>query len=191
MKKLSLYAAVAFMSLLFASCGKIDYKSFVGTWGVEKIEYYNIDYAGNPIPASLESYTFDPNDIDNGIQLIFREDQTGEMRDSDIDSLPYINSNNDTVYIYCPDTTLVYPFSCSFDKKERVLYTTMDYGDYILTFRMYVSDMTANSFVYENEYDKNYMEKAYLKRLSNSTAKSASRTTPKHPRKKGSFLGGR
>ena len=191
MKKLSLFAALALVSMLFASCGKIEYKSFVGTWGVEKIEYYNIDYAGNPIPASMESYNYDPNDTDNGIQLIFREDQTGEMRDSDIDSLAVINSDNDTVYIHCPDTTLVYPFTCSFDKKERVLYTTMDYGSYILTFRMYVSDMTANSFIYENEYDKNYMEKAYLKRLSNSTSKSASRTAPKHPRKPGSFLGGR
>ena len=49
---------VAIMSAAFVSCNK-DYTAFVGTWGVEKIEYYNIDYAGDPIPASYSS--FDPN----------------------------------------------------------------------------------------------------------------------------------
>ena len=55
MKKLTLFATIAVAAILFASCNKIDYKSFVGTWGVEKIEYYNIDYAGNPIAASMET----------------------------------------------------------------------------------------------------------------------------------------
>ena len=54
-------------------------KVFIGTWGVEKIDYYNIDYAGNPIVASIMTYAYDPNDISNGIQLVFREDNTGEI----------------------------------------------------------------------------------------------------------------
>ena len=45
MKKLTYLTMVAIAALMFTSCSKNDYKSFVGTWGVEKIEYYNIDYA--------------------------------------------------------------------------------------------------------------------------------------------------
>ena len=70
MKKVTLLTMMAMMAMLFASCSKTDYKTFIGTWGVEKIEYYNIDYAGNPIAASLETFTFDPNDTNNGIQLV-------------------------------------------------------------------------------------------------------------------------
>jgi hypothetical protein len=46
-------------------------------------------------------------------------------------------------------------------------------------------------FIYEKEDDKNYMERAYLKRLSNTPSKSASRQTVKHPHKPGSLLGDR
>ena len=53
MKKLTLFATLAILAVMFASCKKVDYNAFVGTWGVEKIEYYNIDYAGNPIAASF------------------------------------------------------------------------------------------------------------------------------------------
>ena len=84
---------MAMVAMLFASCSKTDFKSFIGTWGVEKIEYYNIDYAGNPIAASLETFTFDPNDTNNGIQLVFRTDKTGEMRDSAIDSIPKVEKH--------------------------------------------------------------------------------------------------
>ena len=82
MRKLTLIAAVAFAAMLFTSCGKHDYDEFVGTWSAEKVEYYNIDYAGNPIPASMETYTYDPEDVDNSIRLTFKADRTGEMRDS-------------------------------------------------------------------------------------------------------------
>ena len=59
MKKLTLFV-MAFVALLFASCNKnkTDYKSFVGTWGVEKIEYFNIDYYGHPISSSIESFNY-------------------------------------------------------------------------------------------------------------------------------------
>ena len=67
----------------------------------------------------------------------------------------------------------------------------MDYDSLLRTFRLKINDMDKNSFIYENEYDKDYMEKAYLKRISESTSKSGSRQAVKHPHKPGSLLGGR
>ena len=185
------------MALTFASCGKSSYKSFIGTWGVEKIEYYNIDYAGNPIAASFESYTYNPDDPNNSIQLIFRKDQTGEMRDSAVDTV-WTDWNSETgtydSYIVNPDTTLVTTFTYSYDRSESALYMNMKYSypyEYSRTFMMKISDLSKDSFIYENEYAIDYVEKAYLKRISNSTSKTSSRQTPKHPHKPGSFLGGR
>jgi hypothetical protein len=175
MKKVTLLTMMAMVAMLFASCSKTDFKSFVGTWGVEKIEYYNIDYAGNPIAASLETFTFDPNDADNGIQLTFRADKTGEMRDSAIDSLLV-----DSVYIHCPDTVLVTKFTYSYDKSDKSMYMNMDNS--ARPFRLQIENLTSDSFTYENEYGVDYMEKAYLKRISKST-KSASRNMPAHPHK--------
>ena len=175
MKKVTLLTMMALVAMLFASCSKTDFKSFVGTWGVEKIEYYNIDYAGNPIAASLETFTFDPNDADNGIQLTFRADKTGEMRDSAIDSLLV-----DSVYIHCPDTVLVTKFTYSYDKSDKSMYMNMDNS--ARPFRLQIENLTSDSFTYENEYGTDYMEKAYLKRISKST-KSASRNMPAHPHK--------
>lgn len=175
MKKVTLLTMMAMVAMLFTSCSKTDFKSFIGTWGVEKIEYYNIDYAGNPIAASLETFTFDPNDADNGIQLTFRADKTGEMRDSAIDSLLV-----DSVYIQCPDTVLVTKFTYSYDKSDKSLYMNMDNS--ARPFRLQIENLTSDSFTYENEYGTDYMEKAYLKRVSKTT-KSASRNVPAHPHK--------
>lgn len=194
MKKLTLFVTLAIVAMLFASCRKNDYTKFVGSWGVEKIEYYNTDYAGNPIVSSLSTYNYDPNSTDNGIQLVFRDNKTGEMRDSAIDTL-WTDWNEDTEtynsYIYCPDTVLVYTFSYSYDKSENSLYMNMDYGTFIRTFKMYIENMTDNSFIYENEYDKDYVERAYLKRISDTPSKSTSRQATTHPHKVGSFLGDR
>ncbi len=195
MKKLTLFATLAIAALMFTSCNKTNYKSFVGTWGVEKIEYYNIDYAGNPIAGSMETYIYDPNDTGNGIHLVFREDKTGEMRDSAIDSVWLYNEETqeyDTC-IYRPDTVLVYTFTYTYDASESSLIMKTRYTypyEYMRTFMMKVSDMTDNSFIYENEYDVNYVERAYLKRVNNATSK-ATRQTPKHPNKRGAFLGGK
>ena len=175
MKKVTLFTMMAMVAMLFTSCSKTDFKSFIGTWGVEKIEYYNIDYAGNPIAASLETFTFDPNDANNGIQLTFRADKTGEMRDSAIDSLLV-----DSVYIQCPDTVLVTKFTYSYDKSDKSLYMNMDNS--ARPFRLQIENLTSDSFTYENEYGTDYMEKAYLKRISKST-KSTSRNVPAHPHK--------
>lgn len=195
MKKLTLIATLALAALTFTSCNKTNYKSFVGTWGVEKIEYYNIDYAGNPIAASMETYTYDPNSTDNGIQLVFRENKTGEMRDSAIDSLWLYNeeTNQYDTSIYCPDTVLTYTFTYVYDPSESILTMKTKYTypfEYLKVFAMKVSDMTDDSFIYENEYDVNIEERAYLKRISNGTSK-ATRQTTKHPKKRGSFFGGR
>lgn len=175
MKKVTLLTMMAIAAMLFTSCSKNDYKSFVGKWGVEKIEYYNIDYAGNPIAASLETFTFDPNDADNGIQLTFRADKTGEMRDSAIDSLLV-----DSVYIHCPDTVVVTKFTYSYDKNDKSLYMNMDNS--ARPFRLQIENLTSDSFTYENEYGVDYVEKAYLKRISKSTT-SSSKNVPAHPHK--------
>jgi hypothetical protein len=194
MKKLTFLTTMAIAALLFTSCSKIDYKSFCGTWGVEKIEYYNTDYAGNPIPASMETYTYDPNDVNNSIRLTFNEDKTGEMRDSAIDSIG-VDYDEATGaydhYIICPDTVLVTPFTYSYDQTDRTLYMNMKYEDRLRTFKLQISNFTDDSFVYENEYDMDYAEKAYLKRITKSSSKSATRQTPSHPHKYGSFLGGK
>lgn len=156
---------------------------FLGTWGVEKIEYYNIDFFGQPIEASYSIFEFDPYDIDNGIQLVFREDRTGEMRDSAVDTLWF----NDGSIIVCPDTTIVNTFTYSFDELQSTLFMKMDYAH---TFSMTINEMSLNSFVYVNEYEENYVEKAYLKRLSATPTKTKSSIKTRHPKKPGSLLGG-
>ena len=191
MKQIKLMAAIAVMVLALASCSNDDYKSFVGTWGVEKIEYYNSDYAGQPIAATIETFSFDPNDIDDGIQLIFREDKSGEMRDNNVDTI-WTNWNTETQaydsYIVNPDTTLVTTFTYSYDKNAATLYMNMSYAH---TFMMHIVDLESNTFTYENEYSQNYVERAYMRRLSNTPSKSAAKSSVKRPHKEGSFISGR
>ena len=139
----------------------VDYeKLLVGTWGVERIEYYNLDYAGNPILSSLETYNYDPSSTENGIQIIFREDKTGEIRDSAIDTLWVEESS----YIVCPDTILVKAYTYYYDKSDSLLY--MNLTSSLVSHRMDIKELTNSTFVYENEYSTKYLEKAYLKRLS-------------------------
>lgn len=193
------FAAMAMVGLLFASCNKNNYKSFVGTWGVEKIVYesYNTDYYGQPIPGSMvtETHNYDPEDIGHGIQLVFKSNKTGELRDNDVDSLMVVTEDNDTVYIHCPDTTLVTRFTYSYDADAAILY--MNLTDVARTFMLKISDFTQESFKYENNYDiaidnRKYIETAYLKRLSDNASKSATKG-PKngkcHPRYPGSLFG--
>lgn len=192
MKKVTLFTLCAIAAVMFTSCGKNSYKSFVGTWGVEKIEYYNIDYAGNPISSTIETYNFVPGDENNGIDLIFREDKTGEMRDRSQDTIYVKDYNVDppvvTDTIICPDTTLVTKFTYSYDKSSSVLYMDMEY---VHTYRMHIMNLESNSFIYENEYGKDYVEKAYLKRISNTAPLSTNRNATIKPNKPGSILGER
>lgn len=191
MKQIKLMAAITVMALTLTSCGNGDYKSFVGTWGVEKIEYFNTDYAGQPISATIETFSFDPNNIDDGIQLIFREDKSGEMRDNNVDTI-WTDWNEETQvydsYIVNPDTTLVTTFTYSYDKSSAILYMNMSYAR---TFMMHVINLESNKFTYENEYSQNYVERAYMRRLSNTPSKSAAKSSVKRPHKEGSFMSGR
>lgn len=196
MKKLTLTVIVALMAMTFVSCSK-DYTAFIGTWGVEKIEYYNVDYAGNPIEASYSCFEYDPNSIDNGIQLIFRDDKSGEMRDSAIDTIYLYNEETGKydIPLPCPDTTVVSIYTYSYDKSEQLLYMNMEYEHSLHTYKMAVSDLTSESFIYENQYDKDYVEKAYLKRISDEpmkSTKSTGKAPVRHPHHRpGSLFGER
>ena len=193
MKKITLLALFAIVAMQLTSCGKLNEKAFVGTWGVEKIEYYNIDYAGNPIASSMETYDMVPGDSQSGIDLIFREDKTGEMRDRSRDTIK-TDWNEEThsyeTIIICPDTTIVSKFTYSVDKRSSILYMNMESP--VHTYKMNIVNMDKDSFIYENEYGTNYVEKAYMKRLSNSAVKSATRgSQPTRPYREGSFLSGK
>lgn len=191
MKKIALFTLVAIAAMIFTSCTKLDEKSFIGTWGVEKIEYYNVDYAGNPINSSMMTYNFVPGDEQNGIELIFRENMTGEMRDHSRDTIKDDWNEETGTYetiIICPDTTLVTKFTYSVDGKASILYMNLTYPT-VRTYKMNITNMEKDSFIYENEYYKDYVEKAYMKRISNTASKSASRNSqPSRPRKEGSLF---
>lgn len=184
MKSIKLALVLAIIALGFASCSK-DYMTFVGTWGVEDIEYYNIDFYGNPITNSIKKYHFTPGDPNDGIDLIFRADRTGEMRDRSRDTL-YLT---DSTYILCPDTTLVTKFTYSYHKDDATLYMNMKVA-HPFTYEMSILDLTDNSFVYVNEYDENYVEKAWMKRIGDAKASTPSRKSKpvSRPRMKGSLL---
>jgi hypothetical protein len=201
MKKIALMTFCAMAAVLFASCGSStkDYRVFIGTWGVERIEYYNIDYAGNPIAGSMVTWDITPGDPDFGIDLVFRADKTGELRDRSKDTI-WTDWNSETqdyeTMIVAPDTTIVSPFEYSYDQSESTLYMDVDYViDGVLVqklFKMKISNMTAKSFIYENEYENNYVERSYLKRLSDTPSKGIRRSmNQKRPYMPGSFLSGK
>ena len=193
MKKLTLIAIVAFAAMLFTSCGKAEYSQFVGTWGTEKIEYYNLDYAGNPISGSLHSFEYDYDDPNNSIQMIFRDNKTGEIRDSAIDTMYLYNEETNTynIPIYCPDTVLITKFTCSYDKSEQSLYMNME--DSPRPYRISIIELNNETFVYENEYGTDYVEKAYMRRIDGKTTKSTRRgnTVVRHPHKMPGTIFGR
>ena len=180
---------MAIAAMILVSCGKSDYQKFIGTWGVERIEYFNVDFQGDPILASADTFYYDPDSTDNGIQLVFREDKTGEMRDSAIDSIAIYDEDTQMIdhYIYNPDTVIVTHFTYSYDKNDQTLYMNM--VENARTYRLQIQDLSKDAFIYENEYIVDYLERAYLKRVSDSPVKSASRQKPLHPHKIGSLLG--
>lgn len=172
MKRIILFFFALAMVLGWTSCGKNDYMAFVGTWGVERIDYYNIDFYGQPIENTVETYYFTPGDPDNGIDLVFRNDRTGEMRDRSRDTLIFISDiiDNDTIIdtIICPDTTLITNFTYSYHDDDATLYMNMLVAQ-PFTYQMRIESLTDNSFVYENEYRLHIVEKAYLVRISDDT----------------------
>lgn len=185
MKKLTLFTAIMALVVALASCKKYDASSFIGIWGVDRIDYYNIDYAGNPIEYTTVTFDFTPGDMENGIDLVFRADQTGEMLDRSRDTLFLPVMEADTVHHYdtilCPDTTLVTRFTFSYDTDENWLYMNIqDTKPY--TYHMSVKFTDADNFVYENQYNSHTVEKAWMVRYSKETrgAKSSSHYMPRH-----------
>lgn len=132
--------------------------SLIGVWGVEQIDYYCTDYYGNPIANTLQTYYYPIGDPDNGIEMVFREDLTGEAIDHSLDSLRV--------------TTFIY----SYDEYDSILYLTVQTPSYH-AYQMSVPVLSDDSFVYVNEYVDNYVEKAYMKRLSYFPDKSRSTQT--------------
>lgn len=192
MKKLSILTAVMMLAVVLASCGK-DYSVFVGTWGVERIDYYNVDYWGNPIEATMETYHFTPGDMSDGIDLVFRADKTGEMRDRSRDTLVLSDIiEGDTILdtIICPDTTLITQYTYSYDSDEKILYMNMKVT-HPFTYRMEIDFIDEKTFDYVNQYDVTveegysviYVEKARMVRYSTETrgAKSKPVSMKRHP----------
>lgn len=85
------------------------------------------------------------------------------------------------------DTTLVTTFTYLVDREDSTLYLNMDYAR---TFMMDIQEITDSTFIYTNEYDVDYVERAYLRRLSNAKA-APSKQNVKRPNKPGAFLGER
>lgn len=191
MKKVKLLAVCAIAMLMLVSCGKKDDENnpFVGKWGVVRIEYYNIDYAGNPIDASMEVYDMPLDDPNDGIDMIFNANHTGEIIDRATDSM-YILVDSVIQFIPCQDTVLITKISdYNYNEKTSVLYITPEHAR---PYSMVISDLTDNSFTYTNEYAENYVERSYLVRLpSSKSASPAKRSSGKRPVRPGALLGGR
>ena len=170
--------------VVMASCGK-DYTAFIGTWGVKHIEYYNIDFYGNPIEATIETYDFKPGDMENGIDLVFRADKTGEMRDRSRDTVfltEIIQGDTIVDTIVCPDTTLVTRFTYSYNHSDNLLFMNM-MVEHPFIYQMKIDFIDDNTYVYENEYDNNYVEKAWMVRYSTETRGNRSKAAnmKRHP----------
>ena len=180
-----------------------SYKTLIGTWGVDKLEYWlcNVDYAGQPIAASFvldTSYDYDVNDPGYGIQLVYNSDKTGEYRDFAIDSMWFKWNETNGRYdvylappkdgfdsvIYCPDTTLVYSFRYLYDAENRDLIMKMSNQH---TLMMTLVELTENSIVSENPFDYDEttytekIEKFYLKRVGDAPKHSAKAPQRHHP----------
>ena len=187
MRRIQLVIILSVMVIGLFSCGKDDYMTFVGTWGVKQIDYYNIDYYGQPIEASRTTFYFTPGDMESGIDLVYRSDRTGEMRDRSRDTLYY----NDSTYIVRPDTVLVTPFTFSYHKDDQILYMNVK-GDRPYTGLMNILQLENNLFRYTYEYLPNTVEEAVLVRLSNDTRERKSNdkaVKPQYrPRRKNSLL---
>ena len=193
MKKLTLIASLFAVVFCLVSCkpdSNDSYKKFVGKWGVERLEYYTADYAGNPIPNTVDIREFPLGDPHDGIDMIFYDNdkRTGEMLRRDIDTF-YVQISLDPEEcdtIINPDSTVRITFNYMYDTDLSALYVNMH--DDMHTFMMKVSNFTDNSFMYVNEYDLHLVEKAYLKRLEGKDAPKSSSKPTYRPRKPGSFM---
>lgn len=173
MKKFTLILAVAATILAgMVSCksDKDDYMRFVGDWGVRTITYYNTDYAGNPIPATVSMYYYVPGDKIDGIDLVFRSNKTGSMIDRSHDTVYIRVSATEVDTIIAPDTVIVRNFTYTYDKDTELLYLNMEYAR---TYSMRIENFSDTAFTYYNLYDIDYMEKARMVRLTDNPTRNA------------------
>jgi len=176
MKKLTIL--VATMALLFGSisCGKKEANLLIGTWGVEAIEYYNIDYYGQPIANTIVRYEYPIGDPTAGIDLVFKNSNRGEWHDRDIDTFFVEVSTHPLVYdtIINPDTVQVTTFTYFYDEESSAVFLkTSDARSFMLE----VEELNSTTFSYINEWGENSVEHAIMRRISDS--KSTSRSNDK------------
>ena len=144
--------------------------SVLGVWGVEKLEYWETDNFGNITPSTLNTLDFIPGDLDNGIDLIFKSDMTGEVCDRSQ-----------------PDTIIVKPHTYSLDYlNSRIIVQRTD-----KSFVLDILELTSKRFVYKCEFEHGMFEKAYLERLTETQDKHSGKTPEQRPTRPGSLLSGR
>lgn len=163
-KTLSFFLLIGTLAL--TSCIDTGNSLLIGAWGVERIEYYTCDIAGNPIPSTMEAYEFSPGASD-GITMTFRANNTGQLEDRSTD-FPVVTS-----------------FTYRYDAREQMVFMNKGSESFVL----YVEELGANTFSYLNEYENHKIERTFLKRLDgvrNHTGRRVQRL-PVHP---GSLLSG-
>jgi len=188
MKKLTVLLATMVLLLGSISCGKKEKNPLLGTWGVEAVEYYNIDYYGQPIASTIDRYEFPIGDPTAGIDLVFQDNNKGKWLDRDRDTILVEVSTNPLVYdtIINPDTTLVTTFTYFYDEEASSVFIKTSEAN---SFMLEVEELTDTRFSYINEYGENYVEHAIMRRISDG--KSTSRANDKRasrPVRPGSLL---
>jgi len=190
MKKLTIL--IVAMALVFsaASCKKNGADLLIGTWALQILEYYNIDYQGQPIESTIVHYEF-PIDVANeGIDIVFMKNNQGEWHDRDLDTFYVLISEDPDVYdtIINPDTTVVTPFTYFYDEDAAAVFLkTSDMVSHMLE----VEELNSTTFSYVNEYGEHYVEHAILKRVDDSKSRSRSNADVKRvsrPCRPGSLL---
>lgn len=181
MKKHLLTIAIMAFAFGMISCGKSEVDKLVGRWGLERLEYYTIDYYGQPIESTIESEDFIPGDMENGIEIVFYSNKHGQWIDRDRDTFIFQVSINPVAYdtIINPDTVLVTDFTYSYDKDLSALYIRTSDAE---TFQMDIELLNDNTFIYVNEFKQHEVERAVMRRIDTqdkvkSSRKSSARVT--------------
>lgn len=178
---------VATLFLGMAACSKSNSSLILGTWGVEKVEYYYVDFYGNPIDETIEAYYYTPGDQNNGIDLVFYSGHHGEWRDRDVDTFLVPISVEPVLYdtIINPDSTVVTQFTYTVDDDLSAIIVKTDDA---VTYMLDIEELNKSTFSYTNRYKQDYVEHAILKKIDNSKATRTERKQQQFSRKPGSFL---
>lgn len=186
MKKLTIFVIAMTLLLGVVSCKKNAASKIVGIWGVERIEYYIADYYGQPIESAFSSLEYTPGDLDNGIELVFRDNNKGEWRDHDVDTILDQISIDPVAYdtIVNPDTTLITSFTYSVDEDIPAVFVKTSKMD---TYMLEIEQLDDNTFIYKNEYGENIVERAIMKRLPDKSVSMRGQRKSQY-RQPGSFF---